>query len=252
MQCHEFESRLNLLLDERRPLAGDTLLAAHAAGCEPCRQLLAGQQAVLAGLRFGRATRLGPDFAQRVVDRAGEQPLEAVVLADRRPSRRMWAVVIGLVATAAAALIAVSIAAVNSGGDPNLAAGPNRGTGRNRGTGPGSVVVQPRGKDRKVAVATPSRKNDGAANRVVRPGTLSLFGPPAGGYRVAIADVASTLPEAVEKLDEVERYAPGIRRIRVSFTMLIDALWRTIPGAAADEQLDESAWRNAASGSLRV
>jgi hypothetical protein len=32
----------------------------------------------------------------------------------------------------------------------------------------------------------------------------------------------------------VERYAPGIRPIRVSFTMLLEALWRAIPGMSAD------------------
>ena len=228
MKCREFEERMNLLLDERRPLDGDAPLADHASGCEPCRQLLAGQQAVLAGLRFGRAARLSPEFSRRVLAQA-EQPMEAVVLADRGPSRRAWAVVCGLMGIAAAMLVAVSIAAFNSAGNGNAATGPGQ-------TGKKPLIVKADQENRAVAVSSPATtKNQSGAERASQRGTLSLFGQPPGAYRVAIADMASTLPDAVEKLDEVERYAPGIRPIRVSFSMLIDALWRTIPGMTSDE-----------------
>jgi hypothetical protein len=228
MHCREFEERVNLLLDERRPLEGDAALAAHAACCEPCRQLLAGQQAVLTGLRFGRASRVAPDFPRRVLARAEKEPvLDAVVLPDRRPSRRAWAVVVGFAGVAAAMLVAVSIAALNSVGDSNVAESQGNGNAQ-------PLVVKRRGPERGVAVGGSPREKD-KGNRAAPGRALSVFGQPPGVYRVAIADMASTLPGAVEKLDEVERYAPGIRPIRVSFSMLIDALWRTIPGMTPNE-----------------
>src|SRR5690349_91035 len=47
MQCPEFESRLDAILDQRRDPRADALLAAHAAFCEPCSDLLADQVTVL-------------------------------------------------------------------------------------------------------------------------------------------------------------------------------------------------------------
>ena len=214
MQCREFEDRLNLLLDERRPPGGDPLLAEHAQSCEACGQLLAGHEALLMGLSHWKQRRLSRpagDFSRRVV-------AEVVAAEAVHPSRQAWLVAASLVATAAAVLLAVSIAAWNSLGDASVADSP---------------PVVPEAPDGSLAAheaAAPTTRGARA-----RPGALSLFAGPAGGYRAAIADVASTLPEAVERLDQVERYAPGIRPIRISFTMLLEALWRTLPGMSADQ-----------------
>jgi hypothetical protein len=44
-----------------------------------------------------------------------------------------------------------------------------------------------------------------------------------------------TLPEAVERFEEVERLAPGIRPLRASFSVIWDTLCRTIPGVRESE-----------------
>jgi hypothetical protein len=49
-----------------------------------------------------------------------------------------------------------------------------------------------------------------------------------------LGNFTAHLPEAVEQLDQVERYAPGIRPIRVSFTMMFDALRRVITGVESE------------------
>ncbi len=233
MQCREFAERLNQVLDERQPPEGDERLAAHASLCEPCRQVLAGQQAVLAGLRHWQKHRESPrlvgEFSRRVVARAQAEPVEAT-LVSARPSRRAWLLAAALVGTAAAMLLAVTIAAFNSTGGDGVVASPDRLPKA------GSPVKTP-GPSRQIVAKSPS-----APARGSQPGAFSMFYRPDGRYGEAIADMAtSRLPEAVERLDDVERYAPGIRPIRVSFTMLLDALWRAIPGMGAHDAADPSA-----------
>ena len=80
-----------------------------------------------------------------------------------------------------------------------------------------------------------------------QPGELarnrSFIPRPAGGYGMAIADMATSLPDAVERIEEVERkYAPGIRPIRVSFAVLWEALWRSLPGLDSAAEGDREAW----------
>ena len=70
MQCHEFENRLNAVLDERGEPQADPRLAAHARDCPPCRRLLAGQRALFTGLRQSIAPPLKAAFSQQVVARA--------------------------------------------------------------------------------------------------------------------------------------------------------------------------------------
>jgi hypothetical protein len=214
MQCREFENRLNLLLDERRPPGADTLLAAHAEACEKCGQLLAGHETLLAGLAHGKRLRsrgTSGDFSKRVV-------AQIAVAEPVRPSRRAWLVAGSLLAAAAAVLVAVSIAAWNSVGGSNLAV---------------KAPLAPQTAEGVLAAHQAAPPN--APRLRPQSGVLSL-----GGYRNAIADVASTLPDAVERLDQVERYAPGIRPIRISFTMLLEALWRTIPGMGGDASAESS------------
>jgi hypothetical protein len=242
MQCQEFEDRLNLLLDERQRPQADPQLAAHAAQCERCCQLLAGQQALLAGLRQWKlnreaSPRAAGHFAHRVVAQMKAEPALAVVVDRPRPSRRGWLVAAGLIATAAAVLLTVTITALNSGDGTDVGGAvvldPDRSPKNS------SPTVTPRQPNRSIAADSPAPRT---SHRPFQPGALSLFAGPSGGYRAAIADVASNLPEAVERLDEVERYAPGIRPIRVSFTMLLEALWRAIPGLSSDSRSDPGAF----------
>jgi hypothetical protein len=145
-----------------------------------------------------------------------------------------------MAATAAAVAIAVSIflssqPRVGSNGAGNLALG-------NRGGKPVKPLTVP-----PTDGALAHRSADSEQPGPRRPGPdrraaaahIPLF--PRSGYGTALADMAtSSIPQAVERIEEVERYAPGIRPIRVSFAVLWNALWRSIPGFG--EEPDPKAW----------
>jgi hypothetical protein len=237
MKCHEFEDRLQALLDDRQSPAGDSALAAHAAACDACGHLLHGQQVLLAGLHAALPP-LANDFSRRTVDRflaeATDQPLEALVLSQPHRSlvaRRAWQVAGWLLATAAALLIGFSIF---------VASRPSENTfvTKDKGTKNAKSSAQPLlAKDRSDGSARSRPRRDAIAR------DRSFIPRPAGGYGMAIADMATSLPEAVERIEEVERkYAPGIRPIRVSFAVLWEALWRSLPGLDSSESGDREAW----------
>ncbi|MEX2174274.1 MAG: hypothetical protein WD872_07920 [Pirellulaceae bacterium] len=224
MQCREFEDHLNQLLDQRHWPATDGALSAHAAGCDPCRQLLAGQHALRTGLRHWSPPPMRGDFARRVVAAMATEPAAVVVLAERPSARRKgWILASAAAATAAAVMLVAFVSSRFPPGSSSVAGNSNR-------------QVSQRGE-----LVPEHVRSSPADNRATGTSERSLFAPPAGGYRVAIADMAANLPEAVENLDRVEHYAPGIRPIRVSFTMLLEALWRAIPGLGPDERSDPQA-----------
>jgi hypothetical protein len=94
MQCVEFESRLNHLLDERISPASDGPLADHAGTCGPCADLLATHELLVEGVAALPAARLCATderkLAQRVVAEVGSAalrpfpPQAPVELAPRR------------------------------------------------------------------------------------------------------------------------------------------------------------------------
>ena len=230
MKCHEFEDRLQSLLDDRQSPEADAQLVSHAASCEPCRQLLTGQRLLLAGLRRGVAHPPSGQLAQSVLARHvvachQAEPMEALVLDGSSAGRRAWRVLAWLAATAAAVAIAVTIYLSSQPGRPNVAVSL-----------PAVESVRPIGPSQpnREIVRNDSRPRKGNGRRAPSLGAFQLL--PRGGYGVTLADMAtSSLPEAVERMEEVERYAPGIRPIRVSFAMLWNALWRTIPGFGSAE-----------------
>lgn len=79
MQCVEFETRLNDLLDDRLAPSVDIGLVEHAQSCARCCELLAAHEALLEGAaampvaRLGEAERL--TMAYRVVAEVGSAPL---------------------------------------------------------------------------------------------------------------------------------------------------------------------------------
>jgi len=232
MQCHEFEDRLHSLLDDRQSPEADPQIVAHAATCEPCGHLLIGQRLLLAGLRRGVKHISGSQLAQNVVAGYQADPVEALVLDGSSTGRRIWRVVGWLAATAAALAIAVSIYVASQPGRPRVAVSSpsvNRVPLVNRDSATG-----PKQPNRDVAHSDP-RPARASGRRAHALGAFQLL-PRGGGYGVALADMAtSSLPEAVERMEEVERYAPGIRPIRVSIAMLWNALWRSIPGFGSSE-----------------
>ena len=221
MHCREFESRLNDILDDRGQPRADSQLAAHADGCDPCRQLLDGQQALFAGLKHRPlpATSLG--FAGRVVAQAapavasargGMQPASNVP----KSKRMLWALATVL-GTAAAVLLVVSLVWQARRANAPL---PENNVVEHK----PSVPVQKR---------SPSGFAMSQANWLIE--APRLPSRIRGSYRGTIDDLAIALPETVQRLDEVEHLAPGIRPIRISFGVLFEALWRTLPGTHGDE-----------------
>jgi hypothetical protein len=227
MKCREFEERLNRLLDLRRAAEADETLSDHAASCDACRQLLIGQRALLAGLGAGAVPPLPADFSRRVVSRFQAEPIEALVIDSGSAARRAWQLAGLVAATAAAVMIAVSVF---------IASRPDSGpkVARNFQRGGNAASKQPGRSRGSLAFDQPSAPRRGASRAPARGGLLFLARPQ-GGYSEAIADMASQLPEAVERIEQVERYAPGIRPIRISFAMLWEALWRALPGMHSEE-----------------
>jgi hypothetical protein len=120
MNCGQFETRLNLLLDQRRSPASDPALAAHAAACAACDELLADHVALVSCASRSRLPRVSADFAQRVVATA-----RPIAVPQRRTRRLFMAACVAL-SSAAAMLLAISIVwkarqAGPSGGEPIVA-----------------------------------------------------------------------------------------------------------------------------------
>lgn len=97
MQCEEFESRINQLLDEREPPRADARVADHARECVACADVLASYGQVLDIV--GSAVPLEMDANPTA------QIIAQVQLAARR-RRRLWTTLVPL-AVAASLLIAL-------------------------------------------------------------------------------------------------------------------------------------------------
>lgn len=222
MNCHEFEDRLQRLLDERERPEADLKLRGHAEQCDECRQMLHVQEALFAGLRAWRAPATTLSAIATTEAAVGAE----TNVAERKSSKRIrqW---ISLVAgLAAMILLAFGIAwsIQQSGNRQPVADAPKPKPSR------AERLAQrdgPRTTKRSVAAASPSDQ---------KPHTLSPgVRQPLGTYSMTVGNFAARLPEAVDQLGEVERYAPGIRPIRISVSLILDALRRAIPGLGSDE-----------------
>jgi hypothetical protein len=122
MQCVEFETRLNDLLDDRHSPSLDTLLNEHADHCSSCAELLACHESLLEGLQALPKVRLSYDgrraFSEKILlavaplpgdsltePAHGELVERSLQAATSRSSS--WAVIGLAIAAAAAILIAV-------------------------------------------------------------------------------------------------------------------------------------------------
>jgi hypothetical protein len=218
MQCREFEERLNQVLDERRSPASDSRLKAHASRCERCELLLAGYQSLMIGLAQSSPPSPGREFDRRVLAEAQATPL--VITAATRPGRS-WATFGAALTSAAAMLLAVTLIwYARKTGDR---AGPWIPVGQNGNTvgatNPGRVW------QRKEVVRETAFTSADFLIEVPRV-THHLR-----SYHGSIDDL---LPEAAQRYGEVEEFAPGIRPLRVSLSVIWDTLCRTIPGTHND------------------
>lgn len=236
MKCTDFENRLNELLDDRLSPQNDATLIAHAAGCADCREVLAAHESLFRGLAVLNHRTVAPELGKQVLREftapavaAGAQVTSLPPLP--LPTKRRW---FPLLATAAAVLLAVglSIWIVNRNRNARLAVQP-----------------APRGGHGNLAIIKPGNRTTPAqlspAPLVAPPQAIAVQPAPSAeeseAYRQAMASLASQwstnaqYPQwpHVETIN-VEQYAPGIRPIRESFEVAIDALWRTIPAGRKD------------------
>jgi hypothetical protein len=223
MHCHEFEERLQIVLDERRRPELDGKLARHAEQCVDCRGSLAAQQALFAGL--GDIPPLQPDFSTGVVRQVADAPLVTV----KPPLGLGWAwSAVFAVGAAAACLLWFS-----PGWNPQEAV-------------PSQTAIQrpARPKAETLAVARSSataRSADGieGSNQTLTKRDDSGLSPsadvPGPHYEAQVRQWVLHLPDAVDQIEDVdyqlvEEYAPGLRSLRASFSLALETLRRSLPG----------------------
>ena len=223
MICREFTHRLNEVLDERGNPRADRALVAHAAQCPPCDELLADHELVLATVVHLPKISPPSGFARRVVAQAASknQPVR------KAPASRTWLAISTLLAAAAAMLLAVSLVWYARQGEAVVVDQDE--IDRNE----GSAIVEHESPRRPAAGGTRGGSLAlGQSNWIVN--APRLPSELRRNYRGTLDNLATSLPETVQRLDEVERYAPGIKPLRVSFRVLMEALWRALPGGEAE------------------
>lgn len=232
MKCTDFEDRLNALLDDRLSPHDDATIVAHANSCADCREVLAAHESLFRGLAVLNHHTASPELGKQVL-RDLYAPAAALPPLPPAP-RRGW---LPMLATAAAILLAVglSIWIVNRNRNPRFAVQP-----------------APRAGHGNLAIIKPGNRTQ--PREAVAPAPLVAPQPPKvvnvqprpvpsaeenEAYRQTMASLASQWSANgqwsanpqwphVETLN-VEQYAPGIRPIRESFEVALDALLRTIP-----------------------
>jgi hypothetical protein len=221
MRCHEFEDRMNEVLDQRLAPERDALLLRHAGECISCRQLLDGQAVLFAGIELVETPSLSRQFAAAVLVQSREIPA-ATETDTRRSGKKKWlGILAGLVSLAAVVLVAVWI-------------GMSRQQNPARPTAvkPASPVVAPKTMEVASNLIPPKQSTPTSIAKAVVPPRIA---PPAAAkeeyqeYRDALNSLTAQLPSAVEKIDEVQQSTPAIRPLRASFSMAIGTLQRTIP-----------------------
>jgi hypothetical protein len=238
MKCTDFEDRLNELLDDRRAPQDDAALQAHAETCSECREMLLAQESLFRGVALLQRRTPAPELGKRVL-RELNAPAPALAPLPS-PSRRSW---LPMLAAAAAVLLAVgfSIWLVNRGNQT-----PNIAQPRDRGAHPEGLAIGTPGKrvnPKQNESLVPPPQVTVKQPLVVSPQTLPpqtkiLTPEEHEQYRQAMASLATQLSTSaqwpqIENID-MEHYAPGIRPIRESFGVALEALLRTIPSGKKD------------------
>lgn len=249
MKCTDFENRLNELLDDRLSPQEDAALVSHAENCLDCREMLAAQESLFRGMAvLARRTPL-PDLGTRVLGElntpAAPISLPPVV---RKPVRWMT-----LLASAAAVLVAVSVGMWIVGRNnrqPEVAQPQAKDKDRNSGLS----IIKPGGSRPSPDTRPQPERVKPQSLVVTPPAPLPSPDPlqvqpqsaPQADIDGAMASLAShwqstqslagrTHWTQVESIN-VEQYAPGIRPIRESFEVAIDALLKTIPQGKKDSR----------------
>jgi hypothetical protein len=240
MQCQEFEDRLNALLDNRHDPHADSALAAHTGHCRACEEKLRGTLLVLSVLPRLDRPPLSAGFANGVLKQAAASSLLQARPADRSTARagKLWLAAAALLGSAAAVLLGLSIVWYARSGNEASGLAKDEQDGALH-----AVAID----ERSLAGASPQRGASGGGTLATANFLIEAPRIPdhvRGGYRGAMDNLANSLPETVEHLHDVERIAPGIRPIRITFVMLWDALCRAIPSSSdrSPERPRSSLW----------
>ena len=231
MQCHEFDGRFHELLDLRQEPQADPLLAAHARDCPPCAALLEGERQLFKGLQDTIFPKTSPGFSQRVVRKAAANAPTYATPSHTRSATS--SALFGMGALIAAALVmAVSFVWTSWPTSSSETRGKIVLGAKNRSALVIPGALHPRADNHLAAPLPRHPVVPAAGDTEARSPGLSLPGYHVGlaHYPEAIGSFAATLPGAVEQLDEVEQFAPGIRPLRVSLAMLLQALRSAMPG----------------------
>jgi hypothetical protein len=233
MHCHEFEHRLNEVLDQRGRPEADTLLAEHARRCAGCGERLAAQRLVFAGL----TQRAVPAPSAALARRAIAQVVHA--RPHRAPGRtRWWLAASAVLASAAAVLLAVSLVRYVRSGGPALAA---------RHESDEQPAAGGRPRSRQFGMARPAfRTQRGAASQPDGAGS-SLVAPPQSDWlieapripahvRSSLDQITVSIPPAPLHLDHMEQLAPGLRPVRASLTIIWQTLCSALPVCPNSDQ----------------
>lgn len=246
MKCIDFEHRLNELLDDRLSPQEDAALVGHAENCVDCREMLAAQENLFLGMAALQRRTPWLDIGPRVLDELNATATLAAPITLPPPVRRplRW---LPLLASAAVVLIAVGVGMWIVGRNNRVTEvaqpGP-KAQDKERLHGlsfikPGGTRGQQRVPAPQVAPAPKTVPQPEAIVKTPAPEEGPRFVPapvppqpfaPQPDIDGAIATIASQWQSSsqwqVETIN-VEQYAPGIRPIRESFEVAIDALLKT-------------------------
>lgn len=197
MQCAEFEDRLNRLLDHRLAPDEDAALTDHTHDCEECASLFHAQQRLFVGLKQSRV-QPPVELASRVV---AQQHWD--VTRRRNVWRNAgWAMLLA----SAASLGGLAMMAIAARDDqPAVVKAP-----------PANVKANP-GQGLAVGELGATKSRDAKSDEKL------------GEYFVVLENFASQIGESKEFDEMSESLEPGIKPIRSSFGLAIDALRRTLP-----------------------
>ena len=207
MQCHEFDDRLQLLLDHRLAPSNDALLCEHAEQCRACADLLRAQTRLFQGLassaRCNAQLAGAVAFSEQTVRNHQQQSLR---------SRRAWRSLgwfSALSTITACGWLAFTFLPIHS--QPSQVVKeditPN--------TLPQATVAAP-----VLALSQPTATS---------PRGASLPSQSYGQYRQVLESLAVQIGESPQLEDVGATLQPGLRPIRSSFGLALDALRRTLP-----------------------
>jgi len=132
MNCQQFESRLNELLDERSPLELDDGLRRHYRQCAGCRELWSAYGDLEQAMRFRSMPEPPPGLTSRIMAAVAKQsarPYAATAMSSERAARQShWRLLVARgrlwraagVAIAATVLVAVCLRFQPEGGQSTL------------------------------------------------------------------------------------------------------------------------------------